>query len=49
MTALWSLYSGEFKLNLQKLKNPGYEMLSYRDYYAIGVMEQVRDFLNAVE
>ena len=47
MTALWSLYSGEFKLNLQKLKNPGYEMLSYRDYYAIGVMEQVRDFLNA--
>lgn len=47
VTALWSLYSGEFKLNLQKLKNPDYEMLSYRDYYAIGVMEQVRDFLNA--
>lgn len=47
MTALWSLYSGEFKLNLQKLGNPNYEMLSYRDYYAVGVMEQVRDFLDS--
>lgn len=45
-TALWALYSGEPKLNLQKLKNPDYAMLSYRDYYAIGVMEQVRDFLD---
>lgn len=44
-TAMWSLYSGEFKLNLQKLRNPNYGILSYRDYYAIGVMEQVKDFL----
>lgn len=47
MTALWSLYSSEFKLNLQKLRNPDYKMLSYRDYYASGVMEQVRDFLDS--
>lgn len=46
ITALWSLYSGEFKPNLQKLRNPDYEMLSYRDYYAVGVMEQVREFLD---
>ncbi|MCM1193638.1 MAG: DUF6044 family protein [Butyrivibrio sp.] len=46
-TALWALYSGEFKLNVQKLRNPDYEALSYRDYYAIGVMEQARTFLDA--
>lgn len=46
-TALWALYSGEFKMNLQKLRNPDYGMLSYRDYYAIGVMEQVQVFLDA--
>ncbi|MCM1056174.1 MAG: DUF6044 family protein [Firmicutes bacterium] len=45
-TALWSLYSGEFKMNVQKLKDPDYGILSYRDYYAIGVMEQVRAFLD---
>lgn len=45
-TALWALYSGEFKMNLQQLRNPDYKMLSYRDYYAIGVMEQVRDYLD---
>ena len=45
-TALWSLYSGEFKMNVQKLRNPDYGILSYRDYYAIGVMEQVRAFLD---
>lgn len=45
-TALWTLYSGEFKPNLHKLLNPDYEMISYKDYYAIGVMEQVQAFLD---
>ncbi|MCM1188888.1 MAG: DUF6044 family protein [bacterium] len=45
-TALWMLWAGDFKLNLQKLRNPDYGMLSYRDYYALGVMEQVRDYLD---
>ena len=45
-SALWMLYSGDFKTNLQKLRNPDYGMLSYEDYYAIGVMDQVRDFLD---
>ena len=47
LTAAWTLYSGDFKTNLQKLRNPDYGMLSYRDYYAIGVMEQAREFLDA--
>lgn len=46
LTGAWALYSGDFKTNLQKLRNPDYGMLSYRDYYAIGVMEQVREFLD---
>ena len=46
LTAVWALYSGDFKTNLQKLRNPDYRMLSYRDYYAIGVMEQAREFLD---
>ena len=46
LTGLWCLYSGELKLNIQKLRNPDYGILSYRDYYAIGVMEQVREFLD---
>ena len=46
-TALWSLYIGESKLNLQKLRLPDYGAVSYRDYYAIGVMEQIQDFLES--
>lgn len=46
-TALFCLYSGEFKMNLQKLIHPDYAMLSYRDYYAVGVMEQVKGFLDS--
>lgn len=45
-TAFWCLYSGEFRQNVQKLGNPDYEVLSYRDYYAIDVMEQAREFLD---
>lgn len=46
LTAVWTLYSGDFKTNMQKLRNPDYGMLSYRDYYALGVMEQAREFLD---
>lgn len=39
------LLAGDIKSNVQKLRNPNYGLLSYRDYYAIGVMEQVEDRL----
>lgn len=39
------LLAGDVKSNVRKLRNPDYGILSYRDYYAVGVMEQVRDFL----
>ena len=45
LTGLWILYSGDVKSNIQKLRNPEYGLMSYSDYYAVGVMEQVRDFL----
>lgn len=45
MTGVGILLAGDVKSNFQKLRNPDYPLLSYRDYYAIGVMEQVRDFL----
>lgn len=39
------LLAGDVKSNIQKLRNPEYGLLSFSDYYALGVMEQVRDFL----
>ena len=45
ITGIWILYSGDVKSNIQKLRNPDYGLMSYSDYYAVGVMEQVRDFL----
>jgi len=45
VTGLWILYSGDLKSNIQKLRNPDYGLLSYGEYYAVGVMEQVREFL----
>lgn len=42
------LFAGDVKSNVQKLRNPDYGLLSYRDYYAIGVMEQVEDFLGEI-
>ncbi len=44
-TAFLILYVGDIKSNIQKLRNPEYGLMSFRDYYAIGVMEQVREFL----
>lgn len=44
-TGVQVLLSGDIKSNVQKLRNPDYGLLSFRDYYAIGVMEQVEEFL----
>lgn len=40
------LLASNLKPNIQKLRNPEYGAISFRDYYAIGVMDQVRDFLD---
>lgn len=45
ITGIRILLAGDIKSNVQKLRDPEYGILSYRDYYGIGVMEQVRDFL----
>ena len=45
VTGVRLLLAGDIKSNVQKLRNPAYGMMSFSDYYAIGVMEQVRDFL----
>lgn len=45
ITGVQNLLSGDLRFNIQKLRNPDYSMLSFRDYYAIGVMEQVEAFL----
>ncbi len=37
--------NSDFKANVQKLRNPEYKAMSYGDYYAIGVYEQVKDFM----
>lgn len=39
------LLDSDVKSNVQKLRSPDYKMLSFRDYYAIGVMEQAEEFL----
>jgi len=45
ITGVKVLSAGDIKSNLRKLISPDYDLLSYGDYYAIGVMEQVRDYL----
>lgn len=45
VTGVWILLAGDIKSNVQKLRNPDYGLLSYRDYYAVGVMEQVESRL----
>jgi len=39
------LKNSDVKSNVQKLRNPDYAALSYEDYYAIGVYEQVANFM----
>lgn len=45
VTGVQILLSGDVKSNIQKLRNPDYGLLSFRDYYALGVMEQVEEYL----
>lgn len=45
LTGVQILKNSDLKRNLQKLRDPDYPAISYRDYYAIGVLEQVEDFL----
>ena len=45
VTGIQVLLSSNLKPNIQKLRDPDYGLLSYGDYYAAGVMEQVRAFL----
>ena len=39
------LKDSDVKSNLQKLRNPDYPMMSFREYYAVGVLDQVADYL----
>lgn len=45
LTGLTVLKESNLKPNLQKLLNPSYPSISYGDYYAEDVMEQVKDYL----
>ncbi len=45
VTGAWMLASGDVKNNVQKLRNPDYGIMSFRDYYAIGVLEQVEAYI----
>lgn len=45
VTGIRVLLAGNLKPNLQKLRNPDYAAMSIRDYYAIGVLEQVEEYL----
>ncbi len=45
ITALRILLAGDVKSNIQKLRNPEYGLMSFGEYYGLGVMEQVEDFL----
>ncbi|MBQ8118503.1 MAG: hypothetical protein IJ147_10675 [Lachnospiraceae bacterium] len=44
-TGLALLKDSDVKANLQKLRDPEYPMMSFADYYAVGVLEQVKDYL----
>lgn len=49
LTAARILLASNLKPNLQKVMDPGYSMLSYKDYYALdGVMDQVKEYLDQV-
>lgn len=45
VTGLQVLLGSNLKPNLQKMRNPDYGVLSYRDYYAPEVMEQVENYI----
>ncbi len=39
------LLGSNLKPNIQKMRNPEYQALSFNDYYAVGVLEQVEDYI----
>jgi len=45
VTGVEVLASSNLKPNIQRLRIPDYQAISYSDYYAVGVMEQVEEFL----
>lgn len=45
VSGLQILKNSDFKSNIQKLRNPAYPAMSYEDYYAIGVYDQVEEFM----
>jgi hypothetical protein len=47
LTAFALLKASDLKPNLQKILTPPYPEISYSDYYALGVMNQVEDFIKA--
>lgn len=45
LTGIEVLLGSNLKPNIQKLRNPEYAALSFNDYYAVGVMEQVESYI----
>lgn len=45
VTGIRVLLASNIKPNLQKLLHPDYHAISYGDYYALGVMEQVESYI----
>ena len=45
LTAGRILLESNLKPNLQKVLNPDYAAMSFRDYYAVGVLDQVQEYL----
>jgi hypothetical protein len=40
------LFNSNIKPNIRKLMNPDYDTMSFNDYYAVGVMEQVEEYIS---
>lgn len=45
VTGFQIVKNSDVKANLQKLRHGEYDAMSYSDYYALGVLDQVQDFL----
>lgn len=45
VTGISVLLGSNLKPNVQKLRNPDYAAMSFNDYYAVGVLEQVEEYI----
>lgn len=45
LTGVQVLLGSHLKPNVQKLRNPSYAAISFNDYYGVGVLSRVEDFL----